>query len=89
MEPVHPFRHFAVRSPKKAGGFSWGRALVRDGHAVSYRLFRRDSRGRVHALLFDYQAGAPRSGIARDLMRARRTLRDRVDEIDLALMEGA
>ncbi|MGQ4661299.1 hypothetical protein [Lysobacter sp. F6437] len=74
----------------RARPFAWGRKLEQNGSVVCYALFRRDNAGRLHPLHLQYLVGvAQRSMIARDLMAARKRLRDRVDEIDLQAMEEA
>lgn len=83
---------FTHKQPAKgrARPFAWGRKLEQHGSVVCYALFRRDHAGRLHSLSLQYLVGvAPRSMIARDLMAARKRLRDRVDEIDLQAMEEA
>jgi len=79
-------RHFTERKPKRAR-FAWGRKISDQG-VVVYRLFRRDSTGKLHRSMYpmEYLPHAERRQIARDLKRERRILRDRVDEIDLAAM---
>ena len=84
---MKPFTH---RQPRKARPTGWGRMIQMNGQIVAYRLFRRGQCGRVHMLERQYLVGvAPRSMIAGDLVKARRQLRDRVDEIDLEAMEAA
>ncbi len=75
--------HLRGRTPKKTAGFSWGR-VVTDG-AVAYRLFRRDQRGALHWFLRTFE-GTDRAAMADELKRARRLLRDQVDEVDLKFM---
>jgi hypothetical protein len=74
------------KTPAKSDGFSWGRFPMGDTGVVAYRLFRRDCRGALHTLSVDMRAGDERSAIAASLRRARRSLRDQVDEIDLEAM---
>lgn len=74
------------RPPRSNTGFSWGRFPLGDTGLVSYRLFRRDWRGSLHMQVLDFRPGMPRPSIAAALWHARRVLRDRVDEIDLAAM---
>ena len=79
-------RSFRRKEPKKNPGFSRGRFPMGDTGVVAYRLFRRDSRGALHLRSIDLRPGDSRCAIAASLRRARRTLRDQVDEIDLAAM---
>ena len=66
------------------------RVIGMDGALLIYNLFRRDLRGALHQKTLQYQATvASRKTIADDLWRARKELRDRVDEIDLAVLEAA
>lgn len=80
-------RHLTKRTPRRNGGFSWGRFPIFDSIGncvgVEYRLFRRDHTGALHLEVVRYYREACRSTIARDLRRNCRYLRDRVDEIDL------
>lgn len=79
--------HLTRRTPRKNGGFSWGRFPMGEAGPVCYRLFRRDHRGALHMSVFDFSQDRPRSEIAATLRRARHALRDRVDEIDLQQWE--
>ena len=81
-------RHHTRRAPRKNDGFSWGRLPLgtRDATAVEWRLFRRDHTGKLHFEARLYPIDTPRAHIAPFLLRARRLLRERVDEIDLAAM---
>lgn len=79
-------RRVTRKEPKKNPGFSWGRFPMGDTGVVAYRLFRRDCRRALHTRCIDLRPGDSRSAIAASLRRARRTLRDQVDEIDLAAM---
>lgn len=82
-------RHLTPRQPKRRG-FAWGRVIGMDGALLTYNLFRRDLRGALHQKTLQYQATvASRKTIAADLKRARKELRDRVDEVDLAVLEAA
>jgi hypothetical protein len=80
---------YISRPPKKKAGFSWGRTVRRDG-LVTWRLFRRDQRGAVHAAYVafaeDELASTPPAAIAYRINLARHALRNKVDEIDLKLM---
>lgn len=80
-------RHIIQRAPRANGGFSWGRVLS-DGK-VGYRLFRRDHKGALHMSISVFTHEQPRADVASTLRRARRSLRDKVDEIDLAAMDVA
>ena len=82
-------RHLTPRRPH-GRGFSWGRVIGMDGALLTYNLFRRDMRGALHQKTLQYQAAvASRKTIAEDLRRARKQLRDKVDEIDLVFLEAA
>jgi len=74
-----------TRHPAKIGTFSWGR-IVHESGAVTYRLFRRDRRNRVHMAIVVFQPGDSCRWRAQLLRRKYRDLRDQVDEVDLALM---
>lgn len=75
------------RTPKKNGGFSWGRFPMGFSGIVAYRLFRRDRTGAVHFEAFNAYPHKSRKALALELRAACHRLRDRVDEIDLATME--
>lgn len=79
-------RSVSRKAPAKSHGFSWGRFPMGDTGVVAYRLFRRDHRGALHTRCIDLRPGDDRSAIAASLRRARRSLRDQVDEIDLESM---
>lgn len=79
-------RSFRRKEPKKNPGFSWGRFPLGDTGVVAYRLFRRDNRGALHWHILDFKGDETRYEMARRLRSAKRRLRDRVDEIDLAAM---
>jgi hypothetical protein len=79
-------RAITRKSPAKSNGFSWGRFPMGDTGVVAYRLFRRDHRGALHTLSVDMRPGDARCAIAVRLRRARHSLRDQVDEIDLEAM---
>lgn len=79
-------RPITRKSPTKSEGFSWGRFPMGDTGVVSYRLFRRDHRGSLHMLCLDFKLTDSRAVIALALKRARKSLRDKVDEIDLEAM---
>jgi hypothetical protein len=79
-------RPLTRKSPTKSEGFSWGRFPMGDTGVVSYRLFRRDHRGSLHMRRLDFNRTHTRADIARALKRARKALRDKVDEIDLEAM---
>lgn len=83
---MSPARHLRRRPPGKNGGFSWGRFPADDARSVTWRLFRRDQRGVLHIATRTFLPGQTRAEIAAALNLARHRLRDRVDEIDLALM---
>jgi len=81
--------HFTDRRPK-GRNTAWSRKVTMDGGLLTYTLFRRECvSGRVHPWHLQYMPNAPRKMIAGDLLLARKMLRDRVDEIDLAAMEEA
>lgn len=79
-------RHVARRAPKRKRGLCWGRTPNDDGTVVTWQLFRRDHRGALHMSSLQFTYAEPRAYIAQRLRNARRKLRDRVDEIDLAAM---
>lgn len=82
-------RSVTRRSPKKLGGFSWGRFPMGSTGAIAYRLFRRDHRGALHTSILHFYPRDQRRELALALRAACHRLRDRVDEIDLAAMEVA
>jgi hypothetical protein len=75
----------ARRMPHNRNAFCWARIPQQDGCTL-YRLYRRDQRGAVHAVLCNFSRDADRAEIAGELNVARHQLRNTVDEIDLALM---
>lgn len=79
-------RHITRRAPKETLGFAWGRFPTTDGSAVTWRLYRRDHRRALHMHVETFFAHDDRSVIAGRLRRARRHLRDKVDDIDLVAM---
>ncbi|EMT5435617.1 TPA: hypothetical protein UM365_000192 [Stenotrophomonas maltophilia] len=79
-------RHIERRAPKETLGFAWGRFPTVDGSAITWRLYRRDHRRALHMHAETFFAQEDRAVIARHLRRARRHLRDQVDEIDLVAM---
>jgi hypothetical protein len=78
------------RLPKRTEGFAWGRSIdkVMGGHALTYRLFRRDLRGALHISTLQFSLTDHRRHIALQLLIARRDLRERVDRIGYALIEA-
>ncbi|UXA66057.1 hypothetical protein [Xanthomonas prunicola] len=79
-------RQHARRAPKRNGGFSWGRFPTSDGAFITWRMFRRDHTSALHMHALTFTAKDEPAYVAKQLRRARRQLRDRVDEIDLAAM---
>ncbi|WP_288469598.1 hypothetical protein [uncultured Stenotrophomonas sp.] len=79
-------RHIERRAPKETLGFAWGRFPTVDGSAITWRLYRRDHRRALHMHAETFFAQEDRAVIDRHLRRARRHLRDQVDEIDLVAM---
>jgi hypothetical protein len=73
------------RMPHNRNHFCWAR-IPQDSGGVLYRLYRRDQRGVVHAVLLNFPSDMERSFIGHQLNIARHQLRDAVDEIDPALM---
>lgn len=76
------------RLPKACGkgaGFTWARKV--DGGVVTWFLYRRDHRKRVHQAQVQFGECAETYKVAQALRNARRRLRDQVDEIDLRAME--
>ena len=72
----------AHRPPKKSDGFSWARVPTASG-GVTYRLYRCDMKGALHAEVLRFPAGESRQQIQAVLRTARHKLRDSVDDIDL------
>lgn len=79
-------RHATRRAPKATLGFAWGRFPTDDGSVITYRLYRRDHRRAVHMHVVSVFANGDRAVAAAYLRRARKFLRDKVDEIDLVAM---
>lgn len=79
-------RHIARRAPKETLGFAWSRFPTVDGSAITWRLYRRDHRRAVHMHALTFFAHDDRAVIAGHLRRARRSLGDKVDDIDLVTM---
>lgn len=77
------------RLPKRTEGFAWGRFPTVDGSAITWRLYRRDHCRALHTHTLTFFAHEGRAVIAGHLRRARRYLRDKVDDIDLVAMGGA
>lgn len=73
------------RTPSNRNTFCWAR-IPQDSGGVLYRLYRRDMRHAVHAVLRNFPADCDRHTIATEVNVARHELRNSVDEIDLALM---
>ncbi len=80
---------FARRAPGKGYGLTWARFPTVDGSAVIYRLWRRDHNRKPHQIEKAFFTDAEPAHIASVLKRAKRQLRDRVDEIDLIALEEA
>jgi hypothetical protein len=73
------------RSPVNRNGvFCWARIVHSDG--ATWRLYRRDQTGRVHALKVEAKSGDKPRDVARVINRARHQLRNEVDDIDFVLM---
>lgn len=75
----------ARRMPHNRNGFCWARIPQQDGCTL-YRLYRRDQRGAVHAVVCNFPYQSDRRFIAQELNIARHQLRNTVDDVDLALM---
>lgn len=78
------------RLPKACGkgsGFTWARKV--DGGVVTWFLYRRDHRKKVHQCVLQLGESASTRYAADELRRKKRQLRDQVDEIDLRAMERA
>lgn len=73
------------RMPGRRDRFCWARIPQQDGSTL-YRLYRRDMRGAVHAVLRSFRDDHDRAHIAHELNIARHALRDQVDDIDLAIL---
>ncbi len=78
-------RHATRRMPSNRNGFCWAR-IPQDSGGALYRLYRRDMRRAVHAVLRHFPADCDRKTIAVEVNIARHQLRNTVDDIDLALM---
>lgn len=78
------------RLPKRTEGFAWGRTIdkVMGGHALTYRLFRRDLKGALHIETRAFSLTDHRRHIALQLLIARRQLREKVEAIGYALIEA-
>lgn len=83
LESTHEPPH---RPPKETLGFACGRFPTTDGSAVTWRLYRRDHLRALHMHAETFFAHEDRAAIAGRLRRARRYLRDKVDDIDLVAM---
>lgn len=75
-------KRLSARAPKKTRGFSWARVPTANG-GVTYRLYRHDLQGALHAEVLRFPAGESRQQIQAVLRTARHKLRDSVDDIDL------
>ena len=78
---THPYTR---KLPAHRGTFSYARIPMDGG--VTYRLFRRDMSRALHAELCPFHPDCDRRVIAQQLRKARRRLRETVDEIDLEIM---
>lgn len=78
-------RAITRKLPLHRGVFSYSR-IPTDGGGVMFRLFRRDMRRVLHAESLPFHPDCTRKLIADTLRKARRRLRDQVDEVDLKLM---
>jgi len=78
------------RTPKRTEGFAWGRAIdkVMGGHALTYRLFRRDLRGALHISMRQFSLTDHRRFIAMALRQMRKDLAAKVEAIGYALIEA-
>ncbi|WP_282254126.1 hypothetical protein [Stenotrophomonas sp. PS02299] len=76
------------RLPKRTEGFAWGRSInkVLGGPFLNWRLYRRDHRRAPHMQVLTFFAHDDRAVIAGHLRRARRYLRDKLEDIDLVVM---
>jgi hypothetical protein len=81
IAPTTEHRHFEGRGPRGHLGFSWARFNLQK--CITYRLFRRDTNGKLYAVEHSFDFHAPRAGIAAVVWRMRIELRDRVDAIVL------
>lgn len=75
----------ARRMPHNRNHFCWARIPQQDGCTL-YRLYRRDQRGVVHAVLRNFPGDMAHAEMAGELNIARHQLRNTVDDVDLALM---
>jgi len=81
-------RHLRLaRKPHGGRLVSWARVPASNTPIVEYRLFRRDTTSGAWHVETRRFFDALRHDIARELQRAKRSLRDHVDELDLARME--
>ncbi|PSD25174.1 hypothetical protein C7E13_00920 [Stenotrophomonas maltophilia] len=78
--------HITRLAPKETLGLAWDRFPTLDGSAVTWRLYRCDHRRAMHMHAETFSAHEDRAMIAGRLRRARRYLRDKVDDIDLGAM---
>lgn len=78
-------RHGSHHRPKQTCGFNWTRIPETHG-TVCFRLYRRDMRGVLHYELLRRPITTPRREIACDLLKARKRLRELVDDLDLQFM---
>lgn len=78
-------RHYDRRLPKRTEGFAWGRSIDKmlAGPVITWRLYRRDHRRTLLMHVLTFFAHEDRAVIAGHLRRARRSLCDKVDHIDL------
>jgi len=88
-------RHLETRRPRKDRDVTWSRRSSPDSRQITWTFWRRDQRRAIHCetLTFDESTifecvGMPLLGTVASAIRStKRILRDRVDEIDLAVME--
>lgn len=68
------------RLPKRTEGFAWGRFTTDDGSAITWRLYRGDHCRAMHVHAEPFIAHEDCAVIASRIRRARRHLRDKVDD---------
>jgi hypothetical protein len=75
------------KQPRKDSRFSF--AIIQTERGTMYRLCRRDFRNKLHFSMRTFPYGTDPHAIATWLIAARRELLERVDTVELAMMECA
>lgn len=73
------------KAPNKYSRFSWARIPTEGG--ITYRLFRRDFNGVLHCEFWTFDVSENRDVTATRLCAMRKVLLERVDAIELTLLE--